>query len=1057
MKNNKNKSKSKQKYSNKNKNKNKKDSEEKIDLNEELVQEFEEVNTDIPKKQTKSKNKKNPKKKFHEKKQKEPEDFEDNDIIPDAIVLNPGASLTTPKITKMIEEEEKIDSIKESQKDEFKIAKYFSQTKLIEPKNTSKDLLFLPEEEIILSLCDGKLYSLNILTYKILSTFSVPKTNIISFTYNDRQRQIITLLENSMIAIFDLDTEKIINQIKIHKAAGKIVKIDPSKNFFAVVTSRNNINIYNMKNLNLECVFEEHSHIIYDIIFNPIKEKFELYSCSEDSTVRVWNLLLVKCTNYYYNQGISVRHLQITNDGNFLIGGTLDNQIYVWKLLSHHNNKEKNNMKPKIFNLNKKDAEINFECMLYYTKIIENENNKIIPALILGDDDGNLTEINLNTGNIIDIYYINLHQAIVQIYLYENDENSDNNYLYVFTSEQTLIKLKINILKENISNSEMVEIFPFYCQEILSLKWLNDNCDFFAFASNDNLLKIYDIENNKINFFEGHTDFIMSITIKNNLIITSSKDNTMRIWGIIYNENNKFENIKCIGVLKGHSESVNCADIHMKKNSKDNLVISGCKDGSIKLWNFNNNNDNNIINEILEINESLASKAIHDDEINAIKFAPNGKIFASASYDKSIKLFELNPTNNNFNLIHTLSGHKKGVTDISFSPYAKILASCGTDRLIKMWNLVDFTCLNTYEGHLSSVLKIDWVYRGTHLISGGCDGLIKLWNVKTSENILTLDAHEGKIWTLDINRRNNSSSESLNFISGGTDGKIILWKDNTREEELNLNNQNLIRIQKEDQLRMMNHSKQYVESMKLALELNHKKNFIDAFDNYIQMRINEEINKINLKNNLYISNYTLPKIKDIDSTNDDLLNIIIQNEKELDQIYTLSSKESNEQQILNSYEKIIDIICKEDSLKKIITSNLNKIIDIILENNINVRNCLAAQVLLKIVLKYVTPEKFFKKIINEDKKNELDEETIEDLLEGGIYSSLGIKGAKALSKEEKKELKILQRKTKREEETLLQKLDIIEGYSNQHLKRIKKEIISSQILGYEINKLKAIS
>ena len=70
-----------------------------------------------------------------------------------------------------------------------------------------------------------------------------------------------------------------------------------------------------------------------------------------------------------------------------------------------------------------------------------------------------------------------------------------------------------------------------------------------------------------------------------------------------------------------------------------------------------------------------------------------------------------------------------------------------------MWNLVDFTCLNTYEGHLSSVLKIDWIYRGTHLISGGCDGLIKLWNVKTSENILTLDAHEGKIWTLDINKK----------------------------------------------------------------------------------------------------------------------------------------------------------------------------------------------------------------------------------------------------------------------------------------------------------------
>ena len=36
-----------------------------------------------------------------------------------------------------------------------------------------------------------------------------------------------------MIAIFDFDTEKIIYQIKIHKSTGKIVKIDPSKNFFA--------------------------------------------------------------------------------------------------------------------------------------------------------------------------------------------------------------------------------------------------------------------------------------------------------------------------------------------------------------------------------------------------------------------------------------------------------------------------------------------------------------------------------------------------------------------------------------------------------------------------------------------------------------------------------------------------------------------------------------------------------------------------------------------------------------------------------------------------------
>ena len=1061
----KNKNKKTKNKSNKNKNKDIELSEEKEEDNQKQLEEI--INTDIPKKKNKSKtNKKNNQKNKNKKKlQKEEEENEINDEdlnLVDAVVLNPSNLSSIPKLTRVVEEEKISENNNQKvDKEEFKIAKYFSQTKLIEPKNTNKDLLFIPEEDVILSLCDGKLYSLNINTFKIISTYFSPKNNIIGFAYNDKLRQIITLLELSMIIIFDFDTEKIINQIKIHKAVGKIVKIDPSKNFFAVVTSKNNINIYNSKNLSLECILEDHKHIIYDIIFNPIKDKFELFSCSEDSTVRIWNLLLRKCTNYFYHLGESVRHLQITNDGNFLIGGTLDNKIFVWKILAHHEN---NNIKPKIYNLNKNDEQINFECMLYYTKISLKDNKKISPTLLLGDGDGNLTEMDLNNGNIIDNFFINIHQPIIQTYYYE-DEKNKKNYLYAFTSEQILIKLKINILQDQISNATIEGLYPFYCQEILSLKWLDESCKNFVFSSNDNLLKTYNIENNKINLYEGHTDFIMSITVKNDLIITTSKDNTIRIWKINnlnLNDNYNSNSIKCLCVLKGHSESVNCSDIYIKKN----YLISGSKDGSIKLWDIKtikeqNNNNNEIDNmEIIEIKESLSSKVVHDDEINTLKFAPNGKLFASGAYDKTIKIFEISK-NNDYNLVHTLSGHKKGVTDINFSPYAKILASCSTDKLIKIWNLVDYTCLNTFEGHLSSVLKIDWIYRGTHLISGGGDGLIKLWNIKTTENILTLDAHNGKIWTLDINKNNNINSEPLSFISGATDGNIILWKDNTKEEEININNENLIRIQKEDQLRMMNYSKEYIESMKLSLELNHKKNFIEAFDNYLQMRINEEIQKINLKNNLFISNYTLPKIKDVDSSNDELLNVIIQNEKELDQIYTFSTSEINEEKIINSYEKIIDIICKEEQLKNIIIPNINKIMDIIMENNINVRGCLGAQVLLKIVLKYVSPEKFYKKIIREEDKEKnkisLDEETIEDLLEGGIYSSLGIKGAKALTKEEKKELRLLQKKSKREEETLLQKLEIIEGYSNQHLKRIKKEIINSQILGYEINKLKAIS
>ena len=69
-----------------------------------------------------------------------------------------------------------------------------------------------------------------------------------------------------------------------------------------------------------------------------------------------------------------------------------------------------------------------------------------------------------------------------------------------------------------------------------------------------------------IQLFEGHSDFIMNIVCYSEFIITSSKDNTIRIWkyDIINNENNFIE-CETICILKGHSETVNCADLLLKR------------------------------------------------------------------------------------------------------------------------------------------------------------------------------------------------------------------------------------------------------------------------------------------------------------------------------------------------------------------------------------------------------------------------------------------------------------------------------------------------------------
>ncbi|MEH2403619.1 AAA-like domain-containing protein, partial [Nostoc sp.] len=73
----------------------------------------------------------------------------------------------------------------------------------------------------------------------------------------------------------------------------------------------------------------------------------------------------------------------------------------------------------------------------------------------------------------------------------------------------------------------------------------------------------------------------------------------------------------------------------------------------------------------------------HRDSINSIVFSPDGKTLASASDDKTIKLWNLDTGKE----ITTLRGHSDSVISVVFSPDGKTLASASRDKTIKLWNL----------------------------------------------------------------------------------------------------------------------------------------------------------------------------------------------------------------------------------------------------------------------------------------------------------------------------------------------------------------------------------
>lgn len=153
---------------------------------------------------------------------------------------------------------------------------------------------------------------------------------------------------------------------------------------------------------------------------------------------------------------------------------------------------------------------------------------------------------------------------------------------------------------------------------------------------------------------------------------------------------------------------------------------------------------------------SLFTLKAHEKDINSLDVSPNDRFLASGSQDRTAKVYEIeystSPVRGSFKLIGTCKGHKRGVWCVKFGRHEKVLATASGDKTVKLWSLGDFTCIKTFEGHANSVLRVDFLSEGQQLVSSGSDGLVKIWNVRTEECVTTMDNHEDKVNSFWLNR-----------------------------------------------------------------------------------------------------------------------------------------------------------------------------------------------------------------------------------------------------------------------------------------------------------------
>jgi U3 small nucleolar RNA-associated protein 13 len=395
--------------------------------------------------------------------------------------------------------------------------------------------------------------------------------------------------------------------------------------------------------------------------------------------------------------------------------------------------------------------------------------------------------------------------------------------------------------------------------EIIDLGYLLPDKSLLALATNSEEIRIVSIADSEgkayfgadVAQLKGHDDIIICLDIdwSGHWIATGAKDNTAKLWRVDP-ANNSFT---CYATFSGHAESIGAVALSKTippessaayKSPLDHppaYLLTGSQDRTVKRWNIPTPQS---LATAKKAPRAIYTRKAHDKDINAIDINHNGQIFASASQDRTVKIWSVEEGE----VSGVLRGHRRGVWSIKFAPKdtpiitgdngpaaGKGHAMTGSgDKTMKIWNLSDYSCLRTFEGHTNSVLKVAWLNipktegkRRVQIVTAGGDGLVKVWDANTGEVECTLDNHEDRVWALTVHPTANT------IVSGSGDSTVTFWADTTSSTQAATVAAATQFVEQEQELQNYIHAGSYRSAITLALQLNHPARLLSLFTSVV--------------------------------------------------------------------------------------------------------------------------------------------------------------------------------------------------------------------------------
>ncbi|KAF2156234.1 hypothetical protein K461DRAFT_252256, partial [Myriangium duriaei CBS 260.36] len=165
----------------------------------------------------------------------------------------------------------------------------------------------------------------------------------------------------------------------------------------------------------------------------------------------------------------------------------------------------------------------------------------------------------------------------------------------------------------------------------------------------------------------------------------------------------------------------------------------------------------------------------HLRAVNAVSFSPDGELLASASSDKTVRMWNAQTGEQ----MQLLKGHKSSVKLVSFSPDGSILVSISSPRAIRLWNVRNGQEIRRHRRRGASVVSFalspDSKILALAFALASSQGEIRLYDMITGTKMQSLRGDSMKVSAVVF----SPIDDTLAFAS--EDKTVVLWDYETGE------------------------------------------------------------------------------------------------------------------------------------------------------------------------------------------------------------------------------------------------------------------------------------